>query len=63
MSVLDIGHWQPSGDVGRRWHSLQCIGRAGVEAVLLEGASNRFPVFGLARDRGLDPQTAGPMEE
>lgn len=42
--------------------TLQCSGRAGVEAALLEGASNRFPVFGLARDGGLDPQTAGPRE-
>lgn len=42
--------------------TLQCSGRAGVEAALLEGASNRFPVFDLARDGGLDPQTAGPRE-
>lgn len=35
--------------------TLQCLGRAGVEAVLLEGASTRFPAFGLGRDRGLDP--------
>ena len=35
--------------------TLQCLSRAGVEAVLLESASSRLPAFGLGRDRGLDP--------
>lgn len=40
--------------------SLRCLARAGVQAVLSEGASRRFPAVGLGRDRGLDPRTAGP---
>lgn len=35
--------------------TLRCLGRAGVESVLLQGASSRLPAFGLGRDKGLDP--------